>query len=198
MSYCNICGKHKLTADLPISIPLINTCNCDPEATLPEQGATEPESRGQGTSTEPGNPWGVSLKAAAPLPAQGEPPHGGKCDHDIPHDECLPCNRAMAQEYYEVWQATAKELDRVRAASPQQGQGWEPFLVDWGDGVAGHYCIGRVLCPPYIEYWNPAPYGWTASGYLFTDKRLADAVLELLGGQILAAPPAAAEQPKEK
>lgn len=53
-------------------------------------------------------------------------------------------------------------------------------LCDRADGVRGHYCIGRPVrnCPAFTEYWNPS--GWAGSGYLFTDEKLAQAVLDLL------------------
>ena len=49
-------------------------------------------------------------------------------------------------------------------------------LVDCADGVAGHYCIGRKE-GAFMSFWNPD--GWAGSGYLFTDKRIAEAVMGL-------------------
>lgn len=51
----------------------------------------------------------------------------------------------------------------------------EVKLVNYADGVDGHYCIGRrVGNTIYQEFWNPD--GWAGSGFLFTDKRIAEAV----------------------
>lgn len=50
-------------------------------------------------------------------------------------------------------------------------------VVDCATGVAGTYCIRR-MDGIYASYWNPC--GWAGSGYVFTDKKLADAVQALL------------------
>lgn len=53
-------------------------------------------------------------------------------------------------------------------------------LHDRADGVKGHYCIGRPMRdhPAFTEYWNPS--GWAGSGYLFTDEKLVQSVLDLI------------------
>ena len=50
-------------------------------------------------------------------------------------------------------------------------------VVDYATGTAGSYCIRR-MDGIYASYWNP--FGWAGSGYVFTDKKLADAVQALL------------------
>lgn len=55
----------------------------------------------------------------------------------------------------------------------------DPELRNRADGVRGHYCIGRLMRrnAPYFEFWN---YGvWCSAGQVFTDERLARAVLAL-------------------
>jgi hypothetical protein len=50
-------------------------------------------------------------------------------------------------------------------------------VIDYATGVKGSYCIRRME-GIYAAFWNPK--GWAGSGYVFTDKQLADAVCELL------------------
>lgn len=47
-------------------------------------------------------------------------------------------------------------------------------LVDHATGVKGTYCIGRKE-GAYMSFWNPE--GWAGSGYVFTDKRIAESVM---------------------
>lgn len=53
-------------------------------------------------------------------------------------------------------------------------------IVDRATGVRGAYCIEQKMedAPAYSVYWNPS--GWAGSGYVFTDKALAETVVSLL------------------
>jgi hypothetical protein len=51
-------------------------------------------------------------------------------------------------------------------------------VVDYMTGAKGSYGIERQDERGFRSFWNPS--GWAGSGYVFTDKKLADAVLELL------------------
>lgn len=55
----------------------------------------------------------------------------------------------------------------------------EMKLFDRGDGVRGHYCIGRLIGNgPYHEFYNKS--GWAGSGQLFTSKHAAMLVMKRL------------------
>lgn len=41
----------------------------------------------------------------------------------------------------------------------------EPYLHDGGDGVKGHYCIGRKHPDGYFEFWNKGR--WCSAGEVF-------------------------------
>jgi hypothetical protein len=46
-------------------------------------------------------------------------------------------------------------------------------IIDRGDGVRGHYCIGRLHASGrYWEYYNKGK--WTSAGDVFLDGRLVD------------------------
>jgi hypothetical protein len=49
-------------------------------------------------------------------------------------------------------------------------------VVDYATGVKGSYCIGKF--EGFWSFWNPNC--WAGSGYVFTDKKLANAVCKLL------------------
>lgn len=51
-------------------------------------------------------------------------------------------------------------------------------LRDYATGVQGSYCIGRKV-DYYWQFWNPGGE-WAGSGYVFTDKKLAEAIMVLL------------------
>ena len=58
-------------------------------------------------------------------------------------------------------------------------------LCDRGDGVQGHYCIGRRMRidSRYMEYYNES--GWAGFGELFKSREAAEAKLrELLENEI--------------
>lgn len=57
------------------------------------------------------------------------------------------------------------------------------YVTDKATGVKGAFCIERPH-PSWrntTEFWNPQ--GWSASGYVFTDEKLAYAVRDLLAYQ---------------
>lgn len=56
-----------------------------------------------------------------------------------------------------------------------------PYLSARADGVKGHFCIarlGKYHGLDTTEFWNPS--GWSAFGYLFTDQKLAESIMDLL------------------
>lgn len=56
-------------------------------------------------------------------------------------------------------------------------RGFWPTLVDRGDGIKGHYCIGRLIEPDksYWEFWNHGQ--WLSAGQVFIGKKVALATL---------------------
>jgi hypothetical protein len=56
-------------------------------------------------------------------------------------------------------------------------RGYWPTLVDHGDGVRGHYCIGRLISPDksYWEFWNHGK--WLSAGQVFIGRDVALATL---------------------
>lgn len=60
----------------------------------------------------------------------------------------------------------------------EEQHGYWPVIVDRGDGVKGHYCIGRLVKPgePYWEYWNKGE--WGSAGEVFIGREVAEAQLE--------------------
>jgi hypothetical protein len=50
-------------------------------------------------------------------------------------------------------------------------------VIDYATGAKGSYCIRRVD-GIYASYWNPN--GWAGSGYVFADKRIAEALCILM------------------
>lgn len=53
-------------------------------------------------------------------------------------------------------------------------------LCDRGDGVHGHYCIGRKVDSIYWQYWNEYSKDWSAFGTLYVGKSVAMAKLKEL------------------
>jgi len=82
----------------------------------------------------------------------------------------------------QLWDGKVRVVSPAGTGQPDSPEelAREIVLVNRADGVDGHYCIGRdaEIGRPYMEFWNP--HGWFGSGYLFTDKKLADAVAALL------------------
>lgn len=64
-------------------------------------------------------------------------------------------------------------------AAPSERADAELEIVDRATGAKGTLCISRKS-GIYSEFWNPA--GWAESGYVFTDRKLAEAVRDLLAG----------------
>lgn len=83
-------------------------------------------------------------------------------------------------EQCEVWakQDAAASLPSGPSPPPEQEHGYWPTLVDRGDGVKGHYCIGRLVKPgePYWEYWSKGE--WSSAGEVFIGREAAEAQLE--------------------
>jgi hypothetical protein len=57
------------------------------------------------------------------------------------------------------------------------------YVIDNATGAKGSFCIERPShqWPNTNEYWNPQ--GWSGSGYVFTDEKLAYAVRDILAGE---------------
>ena len=77
------------------------------------------------------------------------------------------------------------ELRKERARAMPQDVEVEPNpnpyeIVDHATGVEGNYCIGQRVAgaPAFWSFWNPS--GWAGSGFVFTDKAAAKAVIGLL------------------
>lgn len=55
-----------------------------------------------------------------------------------------------------------------------------PKLIDRGDGVRGHYCIGRSIDflahPSIFEFWNES-HGWCSAGTVYVGEQTAKAKL---------------------
>ena len=52
-------------------------------------------------------------------------------------------------------------------------------LLDYADGVKGHFCIGRTVgCPAYWEFYNRGD--WVSAGQVFKTKKAAQARLKRL------------------
>jgi hypothetical protein len=56
--------------------------------------------------------------------------------------------------------------------------GYWPCLVDRGDGVKGHYCIGRKINPheSFWEFWNSGQ--WLSAGQVFVGRDVAQSELD--------------------
>ena len=52
-------------------------------------------------------------------------------------------------------------------------------LLDRGDGVKGHYCIGRQT-GDYMEFWNDKEVRWCSAGTVYKKKVLAEDKLRWL------------------
>lgn len=59
-------------------------------------------------------------------------------------------------------------------------RGYWPTLIDRGDGVAGHFCIGRLCKPgqPYWEFWNKGQ--WVSAGEVFIGREAAQKQLDAM------------------
>jgi hypothetical protein len=80
-----------------------------------------------------------------------------------------------------------------------------PEVLDYATGVQGSYTIRRIFewgpsKLPTAEFWNPS--GWSASGYVINDRKLADAICNLLAtlpvGESPAAAPRTQNQPQRE
>ena len=52
-----------------------------------------------------------------------------------------------------------------------------PYLIDRGDGVRGHFCIGRCANGVYSEFWNDG-HGWCSAGTVYVGREAAEAKLK--------------------
>lgn len=68
---------------------------------------------------------------------------------------------------------------RLNTAAVGDGlpRGYWPTLIDRGDGVKGHYCIGRLINPSEScwEFWNHGK--WLSAGQVFIGQEVALATL---------------------
>lgn len=66
----------------------------------------------------------------------------------------------------------------------QSDSGFWPTLHNRGDGVDGHYCIGRLIDPakPYWEFWNQDK--WSSAGEVFVGKEAAQQALLRLRSKV--------------
>lgn len=63
---------------------------------------------------------------------------------------------------------------------PQGAAPTEITVIDYATGAKGSYCLQR-MDGIYASFWNPS--GWAGSGYVFTDKRLADSLCKTLNDE---------------
>jgi hypothetical protein len=73
--------------------------------------------------------------------------------------------------------------DLARASVSPRGEverGYWPTLLDRGDGVSDHYCIGRLIRTnePYWEFWNQGQ--WVSAGEVFVGRENAQKALDRL------------------
>lgn len=52
-----------------------------------------------------------------------------------------------------------------------------PHLIDCGDGVRGHFCIGRSMGGMYYEFWHDR-IGWCSAGAVYVGREAAEAKLK--------------------
>lgn len=110
-------------------------------------------------------------------------------------ERTLACMRQMVGGETSVTNAYAKtyfeHVDFLLSLVKEQEAeyGYWPTLTDRGDGVKGHYCIGRLIKPgePYWEYWNKGQ--WSSAGEVFIGNEAAQAQLEAVRGGIGYADP---------
>lgn len=71
-------------------------------------------------------------------------------------------------------------FDAAEKAHTTPPAGYWPTLVDHGDGVKGHYCIGRKMDmdKPYWEFWNKG--AWVSAGEVFIGRQIAQKALDRL------------------
>ena len=88
------------------------------------------------------------------------------------------------------------ECDDTAPASPaalrdeaELPRGYWPTLLDRGDGVKGHFCIGRLIKPAeiYWEFWNGGQ--WRGAGEVFVGREAAQRQLDLIRASAAATPP---------
>lgn len=102
---------------------------------------------------------------------------GAGCDSGDPLDFTLA----------EVGQGVGYFLDQIEEMRGQiTTEGYWPTLLDRGDGVRGHYCIGRLinLDEPYWEYWNAGR--WHSVGTVFVGRELAQSELAKIRNEMVS------------
>jgi hypothetical protein len=52
-----------------------------------------------------------------------------------------------------------------------------PRLINRGDGVNGHYCIGRSRDGVFYEFWSDRE-GWCSAGMVYIGREVAEAKLK--------------------
>lgn len=64
--------------------------------------------------------------------------------------------------------------------SQEEENGYWPTLLDRGDGVRDHFCIGRLIKPGeiYWEFWNKGR--WTSAGEVFVGRETAQKQLDAI------------------
>ena len=80
--------------------------------------------------------------------------------------------QAELTRYKAAYEAGMKLADTVNQ---------NPYRIeDYAAGVRGDYCISQriVGAPAFQAFWNPT--GWAGSGFVFTNKSLAEAIVKLL------------------
>ena len=63
-------------------------------------------------------------------------------------------------------------MDKKRAERSADVEVGVPYLINRGDGVDGHYCIGRKTSKDYHEFWNHNAQVWCSVGTLFELNKL--------------------------
>jgi len=73
----------------------------------------------------------------------------------------------------ERWNTRASTTPAVESVESALPDGYWPGLLDRGDGVKGHYCIGRLIRIDeiYWEFWNHGK--WASAGQVFVGKEAA-------------------------